>query len=114
MSLSADRAELAQILSTIDGVSGFAYRPKIMSSGNAWPLLGPLERGPADDYLATWRVVIILPTDERKASDWFANHLEDITDALDQFSYVERIEPYAVQTEGGDVNAMLLTMNKEA
>lgn len=114
MSLSADRLELAQILSTINGVSGFPYRPKIMSSGNAWPMQGPMQRGPANDFDVEWRVIIILPTDEKKASDWFADHLEDITDALDQFAYVERIEPYPFQMEGSDVNAMLLTMNKEA
>jgi len=114
MSLSADRTELAAILSTVDGVHGFAYRPKVFTTGVAWPLLGPLERGPAADYLATWRVVIILPTDERDASDWFADHLEDITDALDQFAYVQLIEPGTVATEAGDKAAMFLTMSKEA
>lgn len=114
MSVTTDRLELAEILSTVDGVHGFEFRPATFGTGDAWPQIGPLERGPANNFLVTWRVTIVLPANERKASSWFTDHIEDLTDALDQFAYVERIEPFILQTEAGDANAILLTMNKEA
>jgi hypothetical protein len=114
MSLVTDRTDLAEVLSTIDGVRGFKYRPKDFSAGDAWPLIETVTRDQGAYLRVTWRVIIILPTDEKAASAWFSDHLEDITDALDQFAYVEEAKPYIQQTGAGDVNAIELTMSKEA
>jgi hypothetical protein len=114
MSLTGDRQELADALSTVDSVKGHPYRPRTLPPGTAWPLLGELERGPAYDFAATWRVVVILPDDERRASEWFDEHHEQIADAVTNFGHVERIEPGLVRTEAGDLDAMFLTVRKEA
>lgn len=114
MSLQGDRAELATALSTADGVKGHRYRPRTLRAGAAWPLLEGLDRGPAYDFAATWRVVVILPGDEVKASEWFDEHHELLADALASFGYVERIEPGIVATEAGDLEAMFLTVRREA
>lgn len=114
MSLVGDRAAIAQALSSADGVRGFSHRPATPKTGDAYPLLGSLDRGPASSFETTWRVVVVLPGDERAASDWFDEHHEPIAEALQGFGYVERIEPGIVVTEAGDKEAMILTLRREA
>lgn len=114
MSLVGQRAALATALSTVDDVTGHQYRPRTLPPGTAWPLLGQLEAGPAHDFLATWRVVVVLPADEITASKWFDAHHEDLADALADFGRVTRIEPGLVQTDAGDLEAMFLTLEREA
>jgi hypothetical protein len=114
MSLVGDRQELAAALSAVDDVQGHAFRPRTFPAGAAWPLLQGLERGPANDFAATWRLVVILPSDEVRASEWFDAHHELVADALDQIAYVERIEPGLVATDSGDLEAMFITVRREA
>lgn len=114
MSTAGDRQELAAVLSEIDGVKGFNYRPNVFTTGNAWPLLEVLDSPEAGAFQATWRVIVILPTDEVRASEWFDEHHEPISDALGDFGYVERIEPGLVATEAGDLQAMFLLVRREA
>lgn len=114
MSISGDRQAIADAMSTVDGVNGHRYRPQVIMPGAAWPLLGVMERGPAGDFDVTWRVVVILPTGERRASEWFDEHHEQVADALADFGYVERIEPGLADTEAGDIEAMIITVRKEA
>lgn len=112
MSISGDRAALAGLLTAVDGVTGSQYRPTVLTSGAAWPLLGSIERD--SDFQVTWRVVVVLPPDERKASEWFDTHHELIAESLEDFGYVERIEPGLVATDAGDLEAMIVTLRKEA
>lgn len=114
MSLSGQRAELVAALTDVVGVKAYLYRPPAMKTGDAWPLLQDMERGPASDFEVSWRVVVILPDDERKASDWFDEHHEPIAEAIEDFGFVERIEPGLVATEGGDLQAMFLIVRREA
>lgn len=114
MSLSGERAEIATALSAITGVTGYAYRPTIQNAGDGWPLLETLERGPANDFEVTWRIVIVLPTSEQDAMEWFDTHHESIANGLLDFGYVTRIEPGNLQTEAGTKNCMILTLIKEA
>lgn len=112
MSISADRQAIADALSDVTGVTGVKYRPTVMSPGSAWPLLEGIDR--SQDFAVTWRVVVVLPTGERKASEWFDTHHEEVAEALEDFGYVERIEPGIVATDAGDLEAMFLTVRKEA
>lgn len=114
MSLTGDRAELADALSAVDDVKGYKYRPRAMNTGDAWPLLEFLDNPEAGAFEATWRVAVILPTDEIKASEWFDSHHEPIADGLADFGFVERIEPGLVATEAGDLQAMFLLVRREA
>jgi len=114
MSLTGDRQELKDALSAIGGVKGFMYRPNTMATGDAWPLLEVLDNPEAGAFQATWRVVVILPTDEVKASQWFDAHHEPISDGLADFGFVTRIEPGLVATEAGDLQAMFLTVVRES
>lgn len=114
MSLAGDRQEIADALTEVDGVTGHRYRPRTLPAGTAWPLLEGLARGPAYDFAATWRVVVVLPADEVRASEWFDAHHEEVADALADVGYVERVEPGLVATEAGDLEAMFLTVRREA
>ena len=114
MSLAEDRSALAAALSTVDGVTGVAYRPPVLAPGTAWPLLGQIARDV--DFQVTWRAVIILPTGERKASDWFDANYQVVADAIEEsdFGYLEQVEPGLVATHAGDLEAMIITVRKEA
>ena len=74
MSLADGRTELAGILSTVSGVAGHRYRPSAARSGDAWPLVESLDNEQVGAFQVTWRVVVVLPSDERAASDWFDTH----------------------------------------
>lgn len=113
----SDRQEIADVLSTVDGVTGLKFRTKTLNTGDAFPLLESMERGPAQDYENTWRIVVVLPSGNygRDASEWMDSHYEAIADALEEYGgCVDRIEPGAVQTELGDRDAMILTFRREA
>jgi hypothetical protein len=112
MSLVTDRAEIAAILSTVEGVTGHEYRPAPMMAGAGWPLLDTIERTP--EFEVTWRVVVLLPVGERRASEWMDAHVEALLDAFADFGYVERVQPANLATEGGDMDIMILTVRKEA
>jgi hypothetical protein len=115
MSLTGDRQEIADALSTVEGVKGYKYRPMVApKAGNAWPLLGPLERGPGTDFQATWRIVVVLPPTEQQASEWFDEMHEPIAEALEDFGFVELIEPGNLATDAGDMDVMILTLRREA
>lgn len=112
MSIGADRQAIADALNTVDGVKAERWRPNVLSPGAGWPLLESLERD--RDMQVVWRAVIILPPDERKASEWFDDRHEAVDDALGQVGYVERIQPGLVATDAGDLQAMIATLRKEA
>ncbi len=114
MSLTGDRQELADTLSTVSDVKGHQYRPASMKAGDAWPLLEYLDTPEAGAFIAQWRIAVILPPDERKASEWFDAHHEPLADALGDVGYVDRIEPGLVATEAGDLQAMFLIVRREA
>lgn len=113
MSLIGDRAAIAAALRTIDGVTGYPSRPKITKPGDAWPLLGPLDRADGHSFTATWRVFVITPSDEVKASEWIDAHVDELADALLPVGYIDQILPVAVTTEAGDQLAIQITMRSE-
>lgn len=114
MSIAGDRAEIAAALSSVDDVTGHQYRPRTLPPGTAWPLLQRLDTVQANTFQATWKVVVILPGDEISASKWFDAHHEPIADGLADFGFVDAIEPGLVQTDSGDLEAMFLTVRREA
>lgn len=113
MSLVGDRTATAAALRTVDGVTGYESKPKILRPGDAWPLLGPLDRAGGMSFTATWRVFLILPQDEVKASEWLDSHVDPLVDALLPVGFVDQILPVAVSTEAGELLAIQITMRSE-
>ncbi len=123
--LSDSRQLIADALTTVTDVTGSTRRSRTMNTGDAWPLIDFMERGPGLDFNTSWKIVVVLPKDEHSAMDWFERLLaaktdsgedkyEPITEALEQIGYVEGIEPGILDTEAGTRNIMILTLNKEA
>lgn len=111
MSMANDRADLADLLDAIDGINGEEYRPDVLTDGDAWPRFVGYDRGPGFDFEATWEVVVVAPDlQDQDFFDWFAGFYQVITDALEEFAIVERIEP----DTDGDYHVMKLTLRKEA
>lgn len=114
MSLAGDRAAIAAALSTVDGVTGYAYRPATPLPGDGWPRLSSLDRADGNVFYAAWDVFILLPQDEREASDWLDSHHDFLVDALEaSVGFVDRIEPVALSANGSEQFALHITMRGE-
>lgn len=113
MSIAGTRADIAAALDTVTGVRGYAYRPPAPRAGDAWPLLGALERAEGLAFYVTWRVLVLLPQDERGASDWLDAHHEALVDALEPIAFVDRVEPVTIAAAGGDQFALQIIMRGE-
>ena len=115
MSLAGKRAEFAYALSTVDGVKGHEYKPDVPRPGDAWPLLGALDRAEATAFYVSWRVLVFLPQDERKASEWIDSHHESLVDAIEMndVGFVDRLEPVALTSQAGDQLALQISMRSE-
>ena len=107
------REDIREALTDVDGVSPAAYRPTVLKTGDAWPLLSLLERGDGWAFTRTWRVFVVLPQDERAASDRFDALVPDLLDALEPIGYVDRFEPVKIETSGGDLLALAVTLRSE-
>jgi hypothetical protein len=116
MSLTGQRSELAEALSTVQDVNGFKYRTKTMNTGDAWGLIERLTNPGGMNHQVTWRVVVVLPPNEKDSSEWFDSHYEEISDVLnEQFGFVEEIELANLQVEGNNSRpAALFTVIREA
>lgn len=108
------RQELADAVSTVDGIRGYEFRPTVLTAGVAWALRGELERGEALDFMASWRIVVVLPPGEQRASEFFDAKYKPLAEALEDLGYVERIEPTLIATDAGDLDGMLITLRREA
>lgn len=115
MSLSTDRQFLADVLSTIDGVTGYRMQPKVISPGDAWGLLEILDSPGAYNFMATWKVAVVLPSDPEDAMDFFDSKFQEIADVLnEQFGKVSPIQASDFPTEAGPMLVMILTVVREA
>lgn len=112
--MSFDRAACAVALTTVDDVTGYAYRPAPPKPGDAWPFLTGLQR---DEATALWvyvtRVFVFLPQDEREASDWIDAHAEALVEAMHHYDigYVVSLDP--VRLAGTNQYALEITMRSE-
>ena len=113
MSFESTRAELAAQLSTVEGVKGYAKRPKIIKPGDAWPLFGSFGNRSGGAFQVTWRVIVILGNDEAAAIDKAEALLPELAEALDSVAYVDGGEPFAVPTQGGELFALEITARSE-
>jgi len=114
MSLPEKRLELAESLSTIEDVTGYEYRPRVIKPGDAWPLIARYDFVEGQSVLqATWHVFVALPSDERVASDWIDRMVCEVPEALRDAVFVDTIEPVTIQTSGGDLFALQITARSE-
>ena len=113
MSFAAMRQTLASALDAVPGVRGHAKRPAPPAEGDAWPVLGPMDRAQGTAFLATWRVRVLLPQDEEQASVWIDEHWPALFYALEPHGFVQRAVPTMLATGGGDLYAFEITLIAE-
>jgi hypothetical protein len=113
MSIATDRADLAELLSTVDGVTGHPYKPSAPTSGDAWPrrVEGVREMGLV--WRPTWEILVWLPADFRAADDWVDLHVADLIETLsgdDAPGFVERWETGLMQTGTKDRPVLVIEL----
>jgi hypothetical protein len=113
MSFAVTRAELADQLSEVDGVQGYAKRPKVIKPGDAWPLLGSVGNRSGSAFQATWRIFVVLGNDESSAIDKAEALLPELCAAIDPVAYVDGAVPFAIPTQGGELFALEITARSE-
>jgi hypothetical protein len=106
MLTTSTRATLAAALNTVSGVKGYAYRPTAPRAGDAWPQVATADRAVADAWSISWRILLVLPPDEKGASILFDIVVPLLVDALDPVAYVDSVTPIVLTTSAGDLNAI--------
>ncbi|MGC4769203.1 hypothetical protein ACLQ25_09510 [Micromonospora sp. DT44] len=113
MSLTGDRQAIAAALSTAPDVTGHEFRPVRLRHGDAWPLLGAMERGPGRAFEVSWRVLVFLPQDGPASAQWVDDHHEALVDALEDVGFVDRIEPTTIPDGDANPYVLQITMRSE-
>ena len=113
MTFATTRAELAAQLTTVDGVTGYAKRPKILKPGDAWPLLGSVGDRSGSAFMVTWRVIVVLGNDEAAAIDLAEALIPELFSAIDPVAYVDGCAPFAIPTQGGELFALEIMTRSE-
>lgn len=107
------RQTIADALSTLDGLTGYAKRPEVLGEGVGWSLVQSLNRGPGQAFQTTWRVIVLLSGDEETAIDQLDAIAETVPAALVELLYVDSITPYVVKTDAGDLFGFQLIARSE-
>lgn len=108
-----NRQTIADALSTVEGITGYAKRPEVLGEGVGWALFGSAQRGPGQAFEKTWRVIVLLSGDEETATDQFDQFAEDVPSALQAVLYVDTITPFAVSTDAGSFYGFQLIARSE-
>lgn len=101
----AERTPIAAALSAVDGVQGFAYRPKAARLGDAWPVWVSCAQVTPGIFETSWRVEILVPTDELRREEWIDERLQGLVDSLSEVLYVVSAAPGV----SSDTPALILT-----
>lgn len=97
------RESIADALSTLEGVTGYAKKPDTVTVGDAWPLVDALERGPAKAFQTSWRIVMVLGNDPATATDQLDELVPAVCDALAAEVYVDSARPRSIPVEAGSL-----------
>lgn len=113
MSLADQRQLLADTLSTVTDVTGYVTRPTLLRTGDAWPILPSLDLEHGLIWRPTWRVLVVLPSDEAKAVEWVDTHFAAIVAALRGPAFPTTADLGAFRTEAGDVFLLDITLQTD-
>lgn len=115
MSNAAKRDAIAALLSTVEGVTGFARRPSAIRAGNAWPQWRGAERADGLEYVQAWQIVLVLDQATTEDADAAADRWGDaIADAVEPQLFVSAIAPANLPAQGPEgLYALLFTGRSE-
>ncbi|MDG4799050.1 hypothetical protein [Micromonospora sp. WMMD980] len=113
MDLAAGRKQLVDALSSAPDVTGHLFRPPKPRAGDAWPLLGAMERAEGRAFTVTWRVLVFLPEGATGSAEWVEQHVNELVDALEPVGFVERIEPTTITDSDTERYALQISVRGE-
>lgn len=115
MSNAQTRQDIADALSTVDGIIGHPAKPSALNDGDAWPQWGGnqvVSNGGL--YENTWTVIVILPqADDITADDFVDSKGYEIAEALSPHLFVETMRPANAGSDASPRYALLLTGRSE-
>jgi hypothetical protein len=111
--LNTSRSDFVLPLSSVAGVTGYEFRPTGLAAGDAWPLIASMDASEGYDYLTSWRVLVVLPSDERAAATQFETWTPLLIDALRPVAFVESVAPVTIQTSAGEIPGIQLTARSD-
>lgn len=101
MTLNGVRQALADALSTVDGVHGFLRPSTAPRPGDAWPRFGGMDRDEiSGQFIVTWRVLVLLATDEGAALDSLEQLVPGLYAALQPLAHVQSFTPVVYKGAG--------------
>lgn len=104
------RADIAAAVSTVAGHKGYQRRPTALNTGDAWPQWSGGERSGGALFVNTWRIYVVVPSDETAADAWADQYGDLLADALAPVLFVDAIAPALL---AGDVYALMITGRAE-
>jgi len=113
MNLSGVRDEIADALTGVDGLTGYATPPKVLRTGDALVRLGALSLdGPYSTV--TWQVIVLQNANDEVAQiEQLETILDDLLAALRPVGHVTEVVPITYPVGRGTVPAIQLTMIRE-
>lgn len=117
MSTAETRVAIAEALSTVDGITGYAQKAlaKAPKPGDGWVVRRGGQRADGWAFMQTWAVVIVLQDgDEIQADRWIDAHIDALVDALEPVMFVESWAPAVTPMTGNpQALALLITGRSE-
>lgn len=113
MSLVDDRAAIAAALEPLADVRGHDRRPAAPRPGDAWPWLQRFDVEQGLVLRPTWKVLVLLPSDEFAASEWMDDHLAAIFAALRGPGWAESAEPALMRVGREDAYVLEITLKMD-
>jgi hypothetical protein len=111
------RAEIASAITGSFGglaVIGHDGRPNVIGSGDAWPRVDSIDRGPGDAFLVNWNVIVVLSSDEGTALTQIGDVLPALVAQIEStVGYVDGASPVSYSTEAGELFALQINMRSE-
>lgn len=112
MSIAATKQQIADAVTGVAGITCFPSKPTILQAGDAFVRWGGWERADGAAYVATYRVIVVLPQTSEDAADEFAYaHADALEDALRPLMFVDSILPTELPAEGQGRGLLTLTIS---
>jgi hypothetical protein len=115
MSNATTRTRIAAALNTVSGINGYDARPHTIRAGDGWPQWsGGIRDETSVGFEETWRVMVVCSQASANDADRFLDsHGQQLLDALAPILFVDGYAPAKLETEAGDLYALMITGRTE-
>lgn len=99
----ATRQAIGAALDAVDGINGYGWPPRAYKPGDAWGQWGGAGLagdGYATTFTSRFRVIVVLPADQKTADAFADEHLDAIVAALAPLLAITGIDPVSLPADG--------------